>query len=260
MKGGVREDFSPTDTLASLAQRIHSSPENVGSYHQLAAELLARGELRRAEFTLHRAIEIEPLNPKSWQLQGALAGRAGRWMDAATALQSAVRCNEKDVSIGLGYAASLIRAQKLSEAEQTVQRILEVDPKVSDAHLLMGHIAKIRGLTDRAANSYRRALELNSECAEAIFNLTEISVPSPTDPLTKQLLRMRNGQCLPDDQMINVHFALGRIYEAAHRVANAFAEYQTANTLTGACAQGTLDEYDPEAHERLVLEKRSEMQ
>jgi len=256
VKSGARENLSRSDTLASLEQLIRSSPDTVDAYHRLAAVYLAHGELRRAELTLRRAIEIEPLNPKSWRLQGTLAGRAGKWTDSATAFQSAVRCNEKDLSIGLSYAESLIRAQKLSGAEQAVQRILEVAPKASGAHLLVGHIAKIRGLTHRAVSSYRRALELDPECVEAIFNLTEIAVPSPSDPLTEQLVRLRDDSRLPDEQMINVHFALGRIYEAAHRVADAFAAYQAANTLTGACAQGTLDEYDRKPHERLVTELR----
>ncbi|HWQ13503.1 MAG TPA: tetratricopeptide repeat protein, partial [Roseiflexaceae bacterium] len=92
-------------------------------------------------------------------LWGDILLEAGRLDEAETALRAAVAA---DPSAGnwnkLGVM--LIRAGRLERAEEALRQALAADPGAAEPHLRLGELYEQRGDNSRAAEHYRRYLEV----------------------------------------------------------------------------------------------------
>lgn len=64
-----------------------------------------------------------------------------------------------------------LEAGRLNEAVAELSRAASLDPKLSQAHSLLAVAYDRKGLGDRAADSYRRAIDVNDRDPEALNNL-----------------------------------------------------------------------------------------
>jgi tetratricopeptide (TPR) repeat protein len=169
----------------------------------------------------------------------------GEWRDAADAFEQATRLVPFDAPSWIGYAMSLIATQDLRGARDARKMLLERFTDRGEAHLIDGHIHKIQGEFAEAIDSYRRAVSVEPEQTDALFNLVDLSTPGTSDSLTKRLETLLRRASLTNRQSANIRFSLARIYEKAGYVDEAFAFYREANAASDAMMRGTGNSYDP---------------
>ena len=229
----------------SLIRLIESNPLNLPAYCVLARVYESTGEFRNAELTLRRATEINPLHHETWARLGVLYSNLGAWSSAADAFEQACALDSLHPACWVGYGMALIATQDIQGAVEVRNTLLEKFPDRSETHLIDGHINKIRGQAGKAADSYRRALQIDPYQTDAMLNLVDLSLPEPSDPLTRNLEKLRQDPARSHRQSANVCFALARIYEAADQVDRAFSLFQEANVAAGAMMQRLGNAYDP---------------
>jgi putative PEP-CTERM system TPR-repeat lipoprotein len=90
-----------------------------------------------------------------------------RTRDAARSFQDAIRLDEKNAAALAGLARIDAVERKYAEAQELLERAVQVDPTLSDTWLLLGYIRLWQGDTAGASNPFNRALQLapNSEPA-----------------------------------------------------------------------------------------------
>jgi tetratricopeptide (TPR) repeat protein len=152
----------------------------------------------------------------------------------------------EDAASWIGLGLMRIATEDIRGALEVRETLLERFGDRAESHLIDGHIRKITGQAEAAAECYRRALRLDACQSEALFNLVEISPPDPSDPLTETLQELRRNPSLSPGQGANVCFALARIFEAADRTEQAFGLYQDANASARAALQSLGRSYDPQ--------------
>ncbi len=229
----------------SLIRSIESNPLDVRAYCTLAGAYRSAGEFRKAELTLLRAIEVGPLHHETWVPLGLLYADLGDWHAAADAFEHACALDPVDPASWIGLGLMRIATQDLQAAAEACATLLQKFPDRSESHLIDGHIKKINGQSDQAADSYRRALQIDAHQTEALFNLVDLAPPGPLDPLTETLETLRRDPSLSHGQSANVGFALARIYDAAGRTDEAFHLYEEANAAASAAQRRLGKTYIP---------------
>lgn len=249
---------SPAPSTASLLRAIETNPLDLRAYCTLAGVYMATGEFHKAGITLRRVIEIDPFHHEAWQRLGIAHSNEGEWPSAVEALAEACALDPTDATSRVAYGLALIATQDLRAAAEVRDTLLERFPGRAESYLIAGHISKIHGRFDEAAQHYRRALELDPRQTEAIFNLVDLSPPEPSDPFTANLEKLRQDPALSHRQSANLHFALARIYERAAQVERAFAAYSQANAAAAAMLGELGNAYDPrraEEETRQIIER-----
>lgn len=242
----------PIAPAYALIRSIETNPLDVSLYLRLAAVYVSNGEYAKARLTLRRAIEIDPLCHEAWIELGALHSDLAQWRDSADAFEQACSLAPGAAVGWIGLGSALIGTQDLSTAIDVRDVLLKEYPQRAESHLIAGHISKVQGYFNAAADSYRRAIELDPRQTVAMFNLVELVTPPPADPLTVHLQNLR-CTALSRRDAANVTFALARIHEAAGDVEQAFSLYQEANAAAAAMLASLGSAYDPKNAEMDVL-------
>ncbi len=127
------------------------------------------GRYREALYDFNRALELDPRNPKTWQLRGALYTRVGQDERALADLSRALEL-EPGYAEALGpRCVVLMRMQRLDEALADCTLALELKPDEVDNSISLGMVRALRGETDPAERHYRRALQIDPASAVAHY-------------------------------------------------------------------------------------------
>ncbi|MGH8250573.1 MAG: tetratricopeptide repeat-containing sulfotransferase family protein [Steroidobacteraceae bacterium] len=231
--------------ITSLIRSIEADPMDLPAYCMLARSYESSGEFRKAELTLRRAIEIDPLHHEAWLQLGILYTDLGDWGSSVDAFEQACALNPGDPTSHIGHGLTLIATKNIEGAMRVCTTLLGKFSDRSESHLIEGHIRKTQGLSEKAAESYRRALQVDAHQSEALFNLVDLFPPAPSDPLTERLEQLRRNPSLSQGEAANVCFALARIYETGGQVEMAFTLLQEANVAASAMMRRLGNAYSP---------------
>jgi tetratricopeptide (TPR) repeat protein len=227
----------------SLLRTIEANPLDVSAYCKLAGIYESAGEHRKANLTLRRGLEIDPFHQEAWTRLGIHHMNEGEWRSAVDAFERSSVISPMDASGWIGGGMASIASQDLRTACRMRDTLLAKFADRPETHVIAGHISKIQGNFAAASDSYRRALALSPEQADALYNLVDLHPPPPTDPLTGRLESLLRKPSLPDRECAMGRFALARIYENAGSIDRAFALYRGANAAAAAMMQGSGNAY-----------------
>ncbi len=228
-----------------LMQAIAANPGNPQAYCELARAYEAGGEPGKAEKTLLRAIEVDPLAVQPWRQLGHLYSKLQNLRGSVDAYERACALDAQDTVTRIGYGWALMADQDIRAAGAVCDSLLQESPGLPDAHLLAGHIHNIMGRAEAAAESYRRALHIDPQRTDALYHLVDLDPSGVPAALTGDLLALSERADLSPRDTANVGFALARIREAMGRAAEAMAHYRAANTAAEAVMRSLGIVYDP---------------
>ena len=138
------------------------------SIQQLAA-LFESAYFTEGEIVAQRLLADYPDDGLTWTFLGAYLQSQGK--DAHVALENSVRLNPHDPIAANNWGNELRGLGQLDAAEQSFRRALALKPDFAEAHCNLGAVLANRGDLHAAVASYRLALELNPEFAQAHGNL-----------------------------------------------------------------------------------------
>ena len=248
---------APTPELYDLAQdpgelkNVYKANSKRGEQMRTAMDLLVKE-------TGQAAPERQALDPETLQRLAAL-GYVGNTVDVDP---HAVLPDPKD-KIGvfgrMNAAKALAQQDKLDEAIRTMQKVLEEDPNIMDAHLTLGNWLNRAERQLEAIEAYKRALALKPDDEVAMLNLANAyRARGKTDDALAALeifkgalkVNPRNPQAWY--QLATLYLDMGRDKDAE----KTFREALSANPKMGAAhnALGAMayQQHDLAAAERLV--------
>ncbi len=243
--------------LAALETAIDIKPEAYRLLADIERALDNPGrELRALEGLLAvlRAQDDPTVAARLWARVARLRGRLGDAQGALAAWQSASAAAPDALVLQQGLARARFAAQDLDGVRSSASELLEQFPEHSFAHLYQGHLQKALGETAAAAASYRRALELDPQCGEAIYNLVELPEGETGDALRAQAMALAERDDLPPAERINAAFAAARILDRERRFREAFEYLRRANEWARSESERSGRRYDRAAAEARVAQ------
>ena len=185
------------------------------------------GRLRQAEEIYRRILHAEPQHVDALHLLGLVACQRGNGAAAVELIGKAIRLNPSaPMLFNLGYAW---QAQgRFDEAAESYRRALALQPDYAEACNNLGFTLHCQGRLDEAASSYQRALALRPAYTEALVNLG--NVLKTQGRLADAIECYRQALALePDDAQ--AYNNLGATYLDQGELDKALASYRQALAL-----------------------------
>ncbi len=160
------------DEAVALAKaNLKERPDMAGASLQLAYLERARGNLPAAVEAARRAVFLKPLDAEAVSLLGAYLTEFGRPQEAIATLEPYVKVTAPDfdvlTALGLAYSSS----GRIPQAREAFLKARDADPSNATGLVNLGTLELMAGNRDAARGALEQALELDSSIAKAYNTL-----------------------------------------------------------------------------------------
>jgi Sulfotransferase family/Tetratricopeptide repeat len=203
-----------------------------------------QGRAAEAMLAYKRMLERWPADPNCWYNLAVLQGRTRQFPAALASYQAALergfgRPEELHVDRGVIYSDCL---RDDAAAERELNAALALNPTYIPALLNLANLQEDLGRREAALATYQRILELDPRSSEALARFAGIRKFSEiNDPLIDRLRQGTSDPHASAAERASLGFALGRALDCCGAYAAAFEAYTMANRLSRSGASP----YDP---------------
>ncbi|HEV2651413.1 MAG TPA: sulfotransferase [Rhizomicrobium sp.] len=158
--------------------------------------------------------------------------KSGRFEEALTNFRKVLTARPDDrVSLaGVGSALNILGRPE--EAGAAFERLIELDQRNAAAHFGLSEALLQRGRTDVARQSLQRAIALEPKRASYHRASAELGAFTSNDPRLPALNDLLHEEAsLPDDQKVELHFALAKAYDDLSCYEEAFEHLARGNAI-----------------------------
>ena len=235
------------------------------------------GGVERAEALCLEVLQADPehVGAKEFLINCALETGRGRWAEERS--RSLVRNLPEQSKWGLKLGSSLTRQDQLVEAQKAVQHVLDIEPNLEEARMLLASIfirdnrfadalveydsvlhrspdniaalaqkggaLKTLGRQDESIQCLRRCMELDSSFGEAAWSLSNLKTYRFSDREVASIKALLAEQKLRDKDVVHFNYALGKAYEHREQWDKAFSAYQAANRVKRKSVTWSADDF-----------------
>jgi tetratricopeptide (TPR) repeat protein len=162
------EKYNYGDAAIFLNDALQINPNSARAYLNIARNKRIDGG-EEVTAALNRALSINPNLVEALTLKAALALEAGRFDDASTDIEKALKVNSRSLEARSLRAAMFYLEDKDFEPE--VQATLAIGPRYGEIYNTLAHYATITRRTEQAVKFARRATEVAPRLWAAHLNL-----------------------------------------------------------------------------------------
>jgi tetratricopeptide (TPR) repeat protein len=205
---------------------------------ETAFELHQRGQLADAEKICRQIVSANPSDALAWHLLGVTAIQSGRDDVAKECIERAL-----DIQPGLAEAHQNLgtlwrRRGMLDRAIQSYRRAVQLKPHLSEAHFSLGRALHDQGELDEAIESYGNALRVRPGYADALNDLAaalgEAGRPAEAIAVCQRSIAV-------DPNCSAAHYNLGLVLKDEGRIGEAICAYRKVLELDSGLAFGHLN-------------------
>lgn len=249
----------------SAMRATQGDPELAEAFLQLGRATLELADLTAAGAALRQCVALSPGTETAWFHLGLVCARQMRHADAQAAFRKALDLRPDTPLTLAAFGESLVatgdmdaaldahlRAARLgldsftmwailattrrarlepAESAEACRQALAIDPAQWDAWILLGSNQASLGDFAGAIASFRKALELNPESAEAKRQLVRMASLGEAESLIVGLQATLADSSAPDRERIAAGFTLGPVLEAEAKYDGAFATFSAATDM-----------------------------
>ncbi|HEY0650062.1 tetratricopeptide repeat-containing sulfotransferase family protein [Phenylobacterium sp.] len=220
----------PADADAILRAAVADRPADVQALW-MAGDVASRaGRNGEAEALLRRCLELAPGFTSARYAYALVLN----WLERIPAvLAEADRLLSDDPANPLYLhlrAASLARLGEDAASAEAYAAVLAAHPDSALTWMAYGHALKTLGRQAEAVAAYRRALALEPALGEAWWSLANLKT-ARFDDADVAAMEAGLGAARPDDDRLQLHFALGKALEDSGRYEAAFGQYAQGNAI-----------------------------
>ncbi len=140
----------------ALDRALALDPELVEAHSRLARLRRMKWDFAGADQSMKRAMELAPGSAFVVGYAAGLASTMGRFDEAIALQERALKSDPLDLTGRYNLTFRYLAAGRAAEAEQTVKRLLEMDPDNYGARALLGDALLLQGRADAALAEYEK--------------------------------------------------------------------------------------------------------
>ena len=263
-------DGGDEERLASVLERI-AFLDGLPAELVAAMSYISEDRLSEAETLCKRFLRTNQTHVEGMRLLAEIATRNKIYEDAEFLLESCVEFEPENRAAGAQYVHLLLKVQKFGKALTVAEQLLDRFPQDADLlrplyasacagagrndaaiesyrimirqqpgnpfhPVLLGHVYKSDGETDRAVALYRQAYGIKPDYGDAYWSLANTKSYRFTDDEVARMAEMETHPDTGELDRIQLCFALGKAHEDRGEYERAFACYARGNALKQASA------------------------
>jgi len=136
------------------------APGSAGDYYQRGIASAKQGDLKGAEESWRKSIQLDPKNPEVHTNLGVLLQRQGKLDDAINEYKEALRLKSDDADIQMKLAVALGQQGKFEESIAQSKEAIRIKPDFAPAHVILAAGFSQQGKPDEAIESLKKARDL----------------------------------------------------------------------------------------------------
>jgi len=260
--GDVLVEFGKYPEARAAYERARQCDPHAGRLEQASAALVAE-DRKSAERIFREILQEDASHVGAVCGLAAVALAAGRPEDAMRLLRHALKQSTYLPLASRGLCQALVDLGRFPEAEQSVRRLLKIEPenpknwvllgnvctrmmRQSDAlvafeeaarlnpaevrlRLSIGHLHKTLGNRRECELAYRACLAQAPTMGEVYWSLADLKTYSFSEAEVAAMQALLKGEDGDDTDQAHLHFALGRAFEHRRSYRAAFEHYATGN-------------------------------
>jgi len=235
-RGMSAEQKAQIEAQMKKSQAAIAKNKALNDAYNSGREALEQKNYPTAIEQLEKASTMDANQPPIWSsLADAYMGEAGTktgadqqadYDKAFNAFQKAIDLKPDEAGYHNNYALALVKAKKLDEAQQELQKAAALDPPgAAKYYYNLGAVLTNAGQVDAAAEAFKKAIEANPNYAEAQFQYAV--------SLSAKATTSKDGKIVPPPGLVE---ALNKYLELAPNGPNADAAKGLLSTMEGSVA------------------------
>jgi predicted Zn-dependent protease len=208
------------DLLTQLARQW---PNNVAVLSVLADVRLARQNWAGAQEVAEAIKRLGNAQGLSNQILAAALSGQGKYGDSIKILESVQAAAPGAVQPMAALVSTLVRAQKLDEAESFLQTVLKTNPANAEAHVMLGTVQVLKNAPDKAVQNFQTASERQPKDIVGYSALAEFYARNKKLDEAEKVIRAGLHE-QPDN--FSLHLTLAAILEQKSDYDGAIGEYE----------------------------------
>jgi tetratricopeptide (TPR) repeat protein len=220
------------EAAVSLRRALQLRPDDAASLDALGFALAELGAAEEAVALFERSLER---NDGSWSVHcrlGNLLLRLGRYPEAQARFAIALERTPESAELLDGLGVAFDRMERTDEAIAAYRRALTCDPAYANAACNLGKALLQTGDIDEAMTWFDRAIEAEPRNGSLYLPLVTGGSQRIKAAHVEAMIGLgADIETLPHAQQIDLHFALGNVYERAGRIDDAFRHLLAGNAL-----------------------------
>jgi tetratricopeptide (TPR) repeat protein len=149
----------------------------------------AAGQPDRAEAALREALRIDPYDAAAWDLAGRTLAGKRQFPEALYNFEKAIHHRPNFAPYLYDYALTLFSASQFDRAQESAEAAARADPKLAEAHALLGRLLVRKRQLPAAVKEYQEAVRLRPDFGQARMDLASVLVAQGDTQGAAQQLR-----------------------------------------------------------------------
>lgn len=158
--------------IQSAKEVLLDQPDNVDALVVVGTTAIENQNMQEASELIRRAISMEEKNPRLWLSLGLLELYEGNHSAAIVALEKSLRFASRNAGIWVTLGWAYFANMDLDRSESTFRRAVEISPAFSEAHGGLAAVLAMRGESEQARQSIKRARRLDRTSFGAVFAIS----------------------------------------------------------------------------------------
>lgn len=217
---------------AALREALALRPDNAATLDALGYAVAELGAPDEALGLFERSLEIDD---GSWHVHcrlGNLLLRMSRYPEAQARFERALERTPDSAELLDGLGVALDRMERTGDAIAAYRKALAIDPGYANAACNLGKALLQTGDVEEAVQWFDRAIAAEPGNGSLYLPLVTGGSKAVTPAHVAAMVRLETSiETLPRAQQIDLHFALGNVYEREARFDDAFAHLLAGNAL-----------------------------
>jgi tetratricopeptide (TPR) repeat protein len=246
----LSEQGAHAEAAALYQEAVEHDASFAEALNNWGSSLSHLGRYEEAEQCFREAIAAKPDFSDPHGNLGILLRQKSYLDDSEASLRRALKLRPTDVDARINLGLTLVFLGRLRDAKSYLAKALKTEPRNPLALFGMGQIAMIDGRFEEAEATYRRIIEINPKMtnAWAALALTR-KMTSADGQWLKDALELAAGKMHPMEEA-NLRFSIGKYCDDINDFGQAFENFKRGNELLKTAADG----YDRKRRSHLIGE------
>ena len=229
---GIRHVKAGRLKLAEEAYKnvIKKDKNNIDALRLLGLLAFKTKDYNIAERLFIRVLELDPTFSLAWDHHAKLFRIQNKLSKSIPAFENLIKLDPDNFEALVSLGTVYIKLSKYYEGINLYEKSLKIKPENPRVYLSLGHALKTVGEREKSETAYHNAIKYFPLSGEAYWSLANLKTYKFSQKEISNMELSINKNMHPNE-LIQMHFALGKAYESNNQFEKSFNHYREGNWL-----------------------------
>ena len=212
----------------SYKKVLKKDKNNIDALRLLGLLAFKTKDYEIAEKLFLKVLQFDPSFSLAWDNLAKLYRIQNKLLKSIPAFENLIKLDPRNFEALVSLGTVFIKLSKYHEGIQLYEKSLKIKPENPRVYLSLGHALKTIGERKKSEAAYQNAIKYFSLSGEAYWSLANLKTYEFSD---KEIINMESSltKNIHPNELIQMHFALGKAYELKRQFDKSFEHYAEGN-------------------------------